>query len=364
MKTIRHCSIVFFFCATVAYAAGAPEVNPKRHSGGFSAQSNNRLFLPSNNPVPLPGKKLSFADERIAVEADRIINDNKTTALLLIEKGQIVFEKYKAPGTPNAPMFSQSMSKSLTAYTVGNMLCAGSIKSLDDPANRYVPELRGTASGDAPLRHVLSMSSGVVDAKMAGGHEDNQWEKINNKELSIIDVVKRYGKKTINSGQELRYTATDTFTLSLVADSVGGFFHNFENYLWIPAATEGRGFWLYDRDGKPMSASGFSATARDWGRLAMYSIQQLKSAGCIGDFMQAATAGQVPNRTRRVGGAFSTYGYQTWIGNFGGVGSYWWVGYGGQRVGIDPASEKIIVLTSYKEDYMEEIYKLFRQWTK
>jgi len=364
MKNISTVFIIFLFFTSVTHAESPAEVNPKRHSGGFSTQSNNRIFLPSNNPLPLPQKQLSWADKQIAAEAERIIDNNKTTAILLIEKGQIVFEKYKAPGTLNTPMFSQSMSKSLAAYTIGNMLCSGSITSLDDSASKYVPALAGTASGDAPLRHVLSMSSGVTDAIMAGGHEDNQWEKINRKELSIIDVIKKHGRKTITPGQELRYTATDTFTLSLVADSVGGFFKNFERYVWIPAATEQKGFWLYDRDGKPMSASGFSATARDWGRLAIYSIEQLKSTGCIGDFMRDATTSRIPNRTRRIGGAFSNYGYQTWIGNFGGVASYWWVGYGGQRVGIDPVREKIIVLTSYKEDYMEEVYKLFRQWTK
>jgi CubicO group peptidase (beta-lactamase class C family) len=94
----------------------------------------------------------------------------------------------------------------------------------------------------------------------------------------------------------------------------------------------------------------------------MFSIKQSKATGCIGNFMQNATRAQVPNVSRRVGQAFPSYGYQTWIGNFRGRSSYWWVGYGGQRVGIDPESERIIVITSWREDYMADVYKLWGSW--
>lgn len=358
----------FLFLATlfgqVTLAADVPEVNPQRHAGGFAREANNRIFEASKRPLVLPRKDLSWSDRSIAAKAERIIDTNKTTALLLVEKGQIVFEKYKEPATEKSPMYSQSMSKSLAAYTLGNMLCNGLIGSLDDSPSKYVTELTGTASGDAPIKHVLSMSSGVADAKMAGAHEDDEWEKIQKKEYSTLEVVKKYGAKTIESGKDLRYTATDTFTLSLLADSAGGFFDAYEKYIWTPARTEAKGYWLYDKDGKPMSASGVSATVRDWARLGIFSIKQLKSEGCISDFMKRATSAQIANRSKRIGAAFKAYGYQTWIGDFGGVPSYWWVGYGGQRVGIDPSSEKIIVLTSYREDYMDEVYKLFREWTR
>ena len=364
MKLLRWSLVIASLFGSTVSASEVAEVNPRRHAGGFARLENNRIFEPSKSPLPLPRKDLSWSDRSVGSKAERIIDTNKTTAILLVEKGQIVFEKYKEPATDKSAMYSQSMSKSLTAYTLGNMLCNGGISSLNDPASKYLPELAGTASGDAPLRHVLSMSSGVADAKMAGQHEDNQTEKVLKKEYSTLDVVKKFGAKTIESGKELRYTASDTFTLSLVGDATGGFFDSFEKYLWKPAATESKGFWLYDKNGNPMSASGFSATIRDWARLAIFSVKQLKSDGCIGDYMKAATSAQVPNKSKRIGAAFKSYGYQTWIADFGGVSSYWWVGYGGQRVGIDPASEKIIVLTSYREDYMEDVYKLFREWTR
>lgn len=343
--------------------AAIPEVSATRHTGGIASDRNNRVFAPAKTVVPLPQKEnLSWTDKRIAAEAERLIDNNKTTAIILIERGKIVFEKYKEPANQNSPLFSQSMSKSLTAYTIGNMLCDGKLQSLNDPAKKYVSVLDGTAPGDAKLKHVLSMSSGTVDAKYAGEHEDNQWNKVRTGILSIKEVIVKHGTKNIEPGKELRYSALDTYTLSLVANANGEFFESFEKYIWQAAGTEAPGYWLYDKNGDAMSASGFSATGRDWGRLAMFSIKQAKASGCIGDFMRDATRAQVPNNSRRIGAAFPSYGYQTWVGNFRGKASYWWVGYGGQRVGIDPESERIIVLTSYREDYMAEVYKLWGNW--
>lgn len=340
-----------------------PEVNPARHTGGIASDRNNRVFAPSKTVVPLPQKEnLSWAEKRVVSEAERLIDNNKTTAIILIEKGKIVFEKYKQPATQTSPLTSQSMSKSLSAYTIGNMLCDGKIQSLNDSAKKYVPDLAGTAPGDAPLKHVLSMSSGTADAIMSGSHEHNEWNSLRTGKLSTKEVILKYGDKEIQSGKELRYSSLDTFTLAHVANANGGFFENFEKHIWQAAGTEAPGYWLYDKNGDAISASGFSATGRDWARLAMFSIKQVKASGCIGDFMRDATRAQVPNKSRRMGAAFPSYGYQTWIGNFRGKASYWWVGYGGQRIGIDPESERIIVLTSWREDYMADVYKLWNNW--
>ena len=346
-----------------ALAADVPEVNAVRHSGGIASYKNNRMFPPSATVVSLPTKTdLTWADKRIAKEAEYLIDNNKTTAILLIERGKIIFEKYKEPANPSSPLFSQSMSKSLTAYTIGNMMCAGRIKSLNDTVKTYVPAFAGLAPGDATLKNVLSMSSGIADAAFAGSQDSNEWNNILRGKISTKEVVLQYGAKDTEPGKEVRYNSVNTFALAHVADATGGLFDNFEKHIWQAAGTESPGYWLYDKDGVAMAQSGLSATGRDWARLAMFTIKQTKSNGCIGDFMKAATTSQVPNLTKRIGQAFPGYGYQTWIGNFKGKPSYWWVGYGGQRVGIDPESERIIVLTSWREDYMGDVYKLWGNW--
>ena len=364
VKKIVVCLILGSFWVGVSHADIA-EVNPARHSGGIAGDKNNRVFAPAQNVLALPFKEsMSWSDKRIAKEAEYLIDNNKTTAILLIERGKIVFEKYKEPATQHSPLFSQSMSKSLTAYTIGNMLCDGKLQSLNDPAKKYVPDLAGTAPGDAPLKHVLSMSSGIADARFVGSRDYNEWNNIRQGKISTKELVLQYGAKDTVPGKEVRYNSVDTFALAHVADATGGLFENFEKHIWQAAGAESTGYWLYDKDGVAMSQSGLSASGRDWARLAMFTIRQTKASGCIGDFMKAATTAQVPNLSKRIGQAFPSYGYQTWIGNFRGRASYWWAGYGGQRVGIDPESERIIVLTSWREDYMGDVYKLWANWIR
>jgi CubicO group peptidase (beta-lactamase class C family) len=60
---------------------------------------------------------------------------------------------------------------------------------------------------------------------------------------------------------------------------------------------------------------------------------------CQQAFMRQAIAQQAINRGK-VGQAHRGYGYQTWITTDGPGDSYWWLGYGGQRVAVDPEKKE------------------------
>lgn len=107
---------------SAAHAIPAGTTGPATYAGGFAQLKNNKVFLPSDEPIQLENKVLSESDRDIRALADQIVDANATLSLLLIEKGKIVFEKYKAPATSDSPLFSMSMSKTLTAYTIGNLL--------------------------------------------------------------------------------------------------------------------------------------------------------------------------------------------------------------------------------------------------
>jgi hypothetical protein len=53
------------------------------------------------------------------------------------------------------------MAKTVTAMLIGIAIGEGRIRSVDDLAAAYVPELAGTEYGRTSLRHLLQMSSGV-----------------------------------------------------------------------------------------------------------------------------------------------------------------------------------------------------------
>lgn len=370
-----------FFVFVVNTWADVATVNPKSAAGGYANPSaeaaakwnlQNKKFAPSADPYPLPVRPLTDNERSLVQHADSMFERNATLALLLIEHGKIIYERYQAPAMDTTPLFSWSMSKSLTAYTIGHMVCNGTIKNINLPAQTYSKDLEGTVYGEATVKNLLTMSSGVGEPIRDGNHFEHEWEDLVHRKLSAIDGIKRsptrgktfFGNQ-VDSGTKFVYSGTDTLSLANIADNNGGFFNNFEKHIWKEARAEGIGYWQEEKDGRAVAQAGFSASGRDWARLAMLSVRDLKSSdSCVSNFMQEATKKQLSNNPRRVGKAFEGYGYQTWVGDFGPKKSYWWVGYGGQRVGVDPVNERIIVLTSYREDYMDEVYRLFGEFQR
>jgi CubicO group peptidase (beta-lactamase class C family) len=96
----------------------------------------------------------------------------------------------------------------------------------------------------------------------------------------------------------------------------------------------------------------------------MYTIKLKKSGtACQQQFMNDATRPQITNNGS-VGRLHRAYGYQTWINSNGPRISYWWLGFGGQRVAIDPEKERILVVTSFRESYMDLVGDLFSKWQR
>lgn len=84
----------------------------------------------------------------------------ETRAVVIMHGGVIVAERY-APGyTPETPLISWSMAKSVTAALVGFMVADG-LLNLDDPAPVSEWANAGDARNRITLRQLLHMSSGI-----------------------------------------------------------------------------------------------------------------------------------------------------------------------------------------------------------
>jgi hypothetical protein len=82
-------------------------------------------------------------------------------ACLVVYRGKIVQEIY----SPNyrLPMLAMSSTKSITGLLVGMLLDDGKIKSIDEPVSTYLPEWCTGLRGRVKLRHLLTMTSGLLD---------------------------------------------------------------------------------------------------------------------------------------------------------------------------------------------------------
>ena len=85
--------------------------------------------------------------------------------------------------------------------------------------------------------------------------------------------------------------------------------------------------------------------------------------------MKDATIQQIKNRGNEVGEefwsgrSFAGYGYQFWTNPTGdSLGTFYMLGYRGQRIAINPIKKHIMVVISSEENYMGELYDFFAKW--
>jgi CubicO group peptidase (beta-lactamase class C family) len=338
---------------------------------GYNGFISHRHFMKPVGPVrELLRDSLTSDQQRVADQAAQLAQNPSLLSIVLVERGKIIYEHYNEPARADRWFYSWSMSKSLTAYTLGTALCNGRISNLDTPAGQLSPELLGTVHGEATVRDSLMMASGVKDAQQDGEYRSGVWLQIVQQSYSGQEYLRDHSTRgqgffgAAKSGSTFNYKNIDTTALESVVEARGGFLRQFQENIWSKVGAERGASWVLDKDKRAVAYAGFTAHTRDWARLAMWSIDQIKGDdSCMRDFMQAATRSQISNHTN-TGRSFKSYGYQTYIGNFGPRDSYWWVGHGGQRVGIDPKTERIIVVSSWREDYMDQIYNLFGQWQR
>lgn len=368
--------VLFGLSISSMYASAQPaEVTPRRTAGDMATEFKNYRYPPSTSPLPLPRREPQGREIDIVRQAQAIANSNPLLSMVLVDRGEIIFEAYNAPAREDRPNFSWSMSKSLTAYTLGLANCETPTIDYNQRAEIYSDDLKGTVYGEATVRNLLTMSSGVRKAISSGDHlfrkvdctkgiDCDGWEMARSQKLSGVEYLHKVKEREIASGKEFRYSGTDTLALSNIIDKKGGFIRQFEQQIWNNIGAESAGFWLLDKDNKAIAQAGFSAVSRDWARLAMYTIK-LKKTGttCQQQFMNDATSPLISNYGT-VGRAHRAYGYQTWINTSGPRISYWWLGYGGQRVAVDPERERILVVTSFRESYMDQVGDLFTKWQR
>lgn len=309
--------------------------------------------------------------EPVARDAQALLRQPGTVALLLIDGGRIVFEGYDKGATEADRLLSFSMAKTLTALAVGEALCAGRLASLEGPAVAHAPQLAGTAFAEVSLRDLLRMSSG---ARSSAGQLHGQPRPGATADLifgrtSATRLISEHGQRArtlfgeLRPGERFAYNNLDTDALALVLEGATGepFARWFGRTVMARVQPEAASFWLADAEGRAVAHMGFMATLRDWGRIAQRTLDLRTGRtgdACLQRFVSEATRRQIVTGPS---GAFAGYGYQTWTDHrLLPSTSFWMQGFGGQRIGIDPESGKILVTFAWQPE--DGAFQLFRNW--
>lgn len=339
---------------------------------------------PSPQPAPLKRRtELGFFERAFVSRANAIFDRNPALAMILIDKGEIIHERYHPEINEKTPLLSYSMSKSLTSMVVGKAHCAGDIKSLDAKMKEVNPVLDGTAYGEATIKQILMMASGGIRGSAFSGGSPykagfgNPYDPvIYPSTLNQLRKFKDYQTKPdgtlVKPGEEFSYKNLDTQSLAFLFPTNGErtFTNIFEKDIWQAAGTENKGYWVHDKDGYIHTMSSFHGTPRDWARVSIKILETVSSpnSDCFTDYMKAATKTQIKNTGNTmpednwIGRSFKGYGYQFWTQNDDDGDAIYLNGANGQRIAISPKKQRIMIVFSYKESYMGELYKLFAGW--
>lgn len=284
------------------------------------------VTLVKPNPEGKTKELFNIDNKNIVVKdlLDSLFLLNASKALVVVRGDEVIYERYAIGLSKSITPLGYSMSKSLTAISVGHAICDGYIKSINDVVGKYLPELEGTSWGAATVKDLLIMSSGTQKTSRTGYANNWMSEKLNGLYLGSMDTdllesIKEFDSKVFYPGDKFAYNNLDTFVLGLLIErSVGVQFPKyFEKKIWYQIGAESAGAWLTNKAGQTATAFGFSAKPHDWVRVGIMVLEETRrEQTCISNFMRDLSTPKIKTGYKS---SLKSYGYQTWIPSHPGV---------------------------------------------
>lgn len=364
-----HRSLIASVLALCAWGAAAQEMSASWvYGGALKASAKRSIHSPAATVRDLPLAAEPALPPALALEADALATSDQRVTLTLVDKGRVVYRRWRMGVREDSFVISYSMAKSVTALLVGHALCAGHIKDLNDPLGTYVPELADTVYGRSAIRHVLNMASGADASGSHGEPYPTFSSDLRDQKTSYFETLLKYrnpqqrSSSTLTPGDAFDYKNLDTAALGLLLEKATQRpMQQWYQDTLVPAAGLARtSAWMLDRDDRAAAHGFLFASPDDWVRIALYSLDAYKGrAGtCMQEFMQQGIKQAVrvyfhPEYTR--------YGHQFWTGVPGVNNEVFWMrGYGGQYIGVDPVTERVLVAASRQPN--SALVDFFRRW--
>jgi CubicO group peptidase (beta-lactamase class C family) len=287
--------------------------------------------------------------------ADDILEDTDTDALLVIKNGRIVCERYLNRADAATHFNSYSMAKSVNSIMVGLAVADGHIQSVLDPVVKYVPELRGSGYDGTTIQNLLEMRSGVDwdDNFFAEGTTGRRAHV-----AAWVEASARYTDEALNTrrahppGTTFNYNTMDAAVVGLVVERAvkTPVSKYLSERLWKPAGMESYGFYVLDGPpgvGREFTGGGFNAVLRDYGRIGLMMLgggranaRQILPASYVMESTKPSTLSDTQTHEPHLGYAY-----------------FWWpildsqafiaLGGEGQFIYVDPASKTVVVKMSH-----------------
>jgi CubicO group peptidase (beta-lactamase class C family) len=295
--------------------SAADQILPMRSSArGGPVTPLPKAAAPPELAYQFKGARYSIAD---------YLDHQRVTSLLVLKNGETVAEHYRYGRTEHDRFVSFSMAKSVTSMLIGIALEKGLLKSPDETAESYVPQLKGTGYGQATIRQLLRMSSGVKFSEDYQGKDDSALLSRAQRGLTPggpLAMLASFTERAAPAGEKFAYASSESTVLGYVLTRA---LHRdlaaaTSEWVWQPLGAEADAAWNVSVDGQEETAGRFNATLRDYARLGLL----LAHDGAIGGrqivpqayLLEATTAAKQPDAFQpRKATPYFGYGYQFWI---------------------------------------------------
>jgi CubicO group peptidase (beta-lactamase class C family) len=235
---------------------------------------------------------------------------------------------------------------------VGIAIKEGKIRSIEDLAQDYVPEMKGSAYGQTSLRALLTMSAGIEFSERYDRTDDAFAfsRDLRRSDLpNAATLLRRYSNRIAPPETKFAYAGSQTETLGLVLMAATG--KRLADYLsekiWKPMGAEDEASWTVDGHNQEQAYCCLAARLRDYARFGLLLARD--GGGVIPEswVIEATTAPEGSFRAPRVATPFYGYGYQTWIMPAKRR-MFAMLGTNGQAIFVDPASKLVLVHTAVR----------------
>ena len=287
-------------------------------------------------------------------DIDAYLERNPATGLAVVQGDTLLVERYCYGRRDTHRLTSFSMAKTIVAMLVGLAVEERRIASIEDHADRYVPGLAGSEYGRTPLRHLLTMSSGVDFREEYDGNDDSarlSRATFVGQSAGGAAAARLFDRRGAEPGRRWYYASAETYVLALVLRAAIG--RPIADYLseriWQPMGAEADASWLVEATGTEVGYMGFNAVLRDYARLGLLLADGGRAGGrqlVPPAWLREMTRPHFPGTQT---GRWYGYGFQTWVFPDN-DGSFALLGVRGQSMFVDPARRLVLVHTAVRPD--------------
>jgi len=324
----------------VSRGTGAPAPLPRALRNDLDAVS----FVPLGKDTPMTWAQAFDA--------------NYTDGVVVLHKGRIVYERYAGALRPEGQHISMSVTKSFFG-TLGAMLVAEGKLDENAPVSRYVPELKDSAFGDATIRQVLDMRTGLKYSENYLDPNAEIWQHTRAGGVlprppgyqgpqtfyEFLQTVKKEGEH----GGSFAYKTVNSDALGWVirratGQSIGQLL---SERIWSRLGMEQDAYFTVDSVGNEFAGGGLNAGLRDMARFGemmrnqgKFNGQQIIPASVVQDIAKGGDKSAFPQASFPTLPGWS-YRNMWWVSN-NEHGAYSARGIHGQAIYIDPKAEMVI----------------------